>query len=205
MLPSYFAIIAAGISSLGSIFYLYQTIKGNAQPNRVTWILWAIFPVIVFFAQNSQNTGVMTIITLSSGVFPILIVTASFFNKKAYWKTKPFDYACLVLAIIGMILWYVSKDANVAIIFAILADGLAAAPTIKKAYLHPNSESWQAYSLSTLGFFVGILAIQKWDFANYALVIYLFAVNFLIAILAAKNKRKYINSIVLYFKTAIIA
>ena len=104
MLPSYFAIIAASISSLGSIFYLYQTIKGNAQPNRVTWILWAIFPMIVFFAQNSQNTGVMTIITLSAGVFPILIVTVSLFNKKAYWKTKPFDYACLVLAIIGMIL-----------------------------------------------------------------------------------------------------
>ena len=189
MLPSYFAIIAASISSLGSIFYLYQTIKGNAQPNRVTWILWAIFPMIVFFAQNSQNTGVMTIITLSAGVFPILIVTASLFNKKAYWKTKPFDYACLVLAIIGMILWYVSKDAKIAIIFAIIADGLAAAPTIKKAYLHPNSESWQAYTLNTLGFFVGILAIQKWDFANYAFVIYLFAVNGIIALLAAKKPK----------------
>lgn len=190
MLPSYFAIIAAAISSLGSIFYLYQTIKGNAQPNRVTWILWAIFPMIVFFAQNSQNTGVMTIITLSSGVFPLLIVTASLFSKKAYWKTKPFDYACLVLAIIGMILWWFSKDANIAIIFAIIADGLAAAPTIKKAYLHPNSESWQAYALSALGFFIGILAIQKWDFTNYAFVIYLFALNGLIALLAAKKPKQ---------------
>lgn len=189
MLPSYFVIIAAAVSSLGSILYLYQTIKGTVQPNRITWILWAVFPMIIFFAQNSQDTGLISIITLSAGVFPLLIVTASLFNKKAYWKTKPFDYACLVLAIIGMILWWLSKDANVAIIFAILADGLAAAPTIKKAYLQPNSESWQAFALATLGFFIGILAIQKWDFANYAFVIYLFAVNSLITIFAAQKPK----------------
>ena len=190
MLPSYFAIIAAIVSSLGTLYYFYETLKGKAQPNRVTWILWAIFPMIIFFAQRSQNTGVMSIISLSAGVLALLVFTASLFNKKAYWKTKPFDYACLVLAIIGMVLWWLSKDANVAIVFAILADGLAAAPTIKKAYLHPNSESWQAYALSALGFFIGILAIQKWDFTNYAFVIYLFALNGLIALLAAKKPKQ---------------
>ena len=78
----------------------------------------------------------------------------------------------------------------VQVIFAIIADGLAAAPTIKKAYLHPNSESWQAYTLNTLGFFVGILAIQKWDFTNYAFVLYLFVVNGVIALLAAKKPKQ---------------
>ena len=190
MLPSYFAIIAAIVSSLGTLYYFYETLKGKAQPNRVTWILWAIFPMIIFFAQRSQNTGVMSIISLSAGVLALLVFTASLFNKKSYWKTKPFDYACLVLAIIGMVLWWLSKDANVAIIFAIIADSLTAAPTIKKAYLYPKSESWQAYTLNSLGFFIGILAIQKWDFANYAFVIYLFAVNFLIALLAAKKPKQ---------------
>lgn len=56
MLPEYFAIIGAIIGSLGGFYYLYETIVGKAQPNRVTWLLWGIFPMVIFVAQRAQGS-----------------------------------------------------------------------------------------------------------------------------------------------------
>jgi hypothetical protein len=52
MLPEYCAIIGAIIGSLGGFYYLYETIAGKAQPNRITWLLWGIFPMVIFAAQR---------------------------------------------------------------------------------------------------------------------------------------------------------
>lgn len=84
MLPEYFAIIGAVIGSLGGLYYLYDTITGKAQPNRVTWLLWGIFPLIIFVAQRAQGIESISWTSLVAGLVPLLIVAASFFNTKAY-------------------------------------------------------------------------------------------------------------------------
>ena len=99
MIPENFAILGALIASLGGIYYLYETITGKSQPNRVTWILWAIFPMITFFAQRAQGVEGISWATFVSGFTPITIVIASFFNKKAYWKSKPLDFVCMALVL----------------------------------------------------------------------------------------------------------
>lgn len=40
MLPDSVAVVGALIGSLGGWYYLFATITGRAQPNRVTWLLW---------------------------------------------------------------------------------------------------------------------------------------------------------------------
>ena len=61
MIPEYYAFIGAIIGSIGGLYYLYDTVIGRAQPNRVTWFLWGLFPMIIFVAQRAQGvegTGV---------------------------------------------------------------------------------------------------------------------------------------------------
>ena len=190
MLPEYFVIIGAVVASIGGLYYLYETLTGTAKPNRVTWILWGIFPMITFVAQRSQGVEGISWVSFASGFTPILVVVASFFNKKSYWKTQPLDYACLSIGIIGIILWALTDNANLAITFAIFADFAAALPTILKAYKHPETESWIAFALSTFGFVISTLAIHIWTFENYAFVTYLVFMNGLIAILAFRKPSK---------------
>jgi len=190
MLPENFAIIGAIIASLGGFYYLYETVTGKSQPNRVTWSLWALFPMITFFAQRSQDVGAVSWVTFVSGFTPILVVTASFFNKKAYWKTKPLDYVCMLAGFIGLGLWAITKDANLAIAFSILADLFAAAPTVIKCFKHPKSESWIAYGLSTIGFSFSLLTIHTWTFQNYAFVVYLASINAIMTIFSARQETK---------------
>jgi len=95
MLPDYCAIIGALIGSLGGFYYLYETIAGKAQPNRITWLLWGVFPMVIFVAQRAQGVQGVSWTSFVAGFTPLLIVAASCFNRNAYWKSEPRDYGLL--------------------------------------------------------------------------------------------------------------
>lgn len=188
MIPEYFAIVGAVIGSIGGFYYLLDTVRGKAKPNRVTWLLWGLFPMIIFVAQRAQGVEGLSWVTFAAGFTPLLILLASFINKKAYWKTEPKDYYLMAAAIAGIILWALTDNPNLALTFALLADIFAGLPTVIKAYKYPETESWVAYAISTLGFGISILAIQTYTFENGAFVIYVFILNGLLAYLASRKK-----------------
>ena len=187
MLPEYFAVIGAVVGSIGGFYYLYETIIGNAKPNRVTWLLWGLFPMIIFVAQRAQGVEGLSWASFVAGFTPILILLASFLNKEAYWRTQPRDYYLMAAAVAGIVLWALTDNPILAILFALVADLLAGLPTVIKSYRHPETESWIAYAISTLGFGIGVLAIPTFTFENYAFICYLFLMNGLLALLASRK------------------
>lgn len=188
MLPGSFAIFGALLGSLGGFYYLYETILGRAQPNRITWLLWGIFPMVIFVAQRVQGVEGVSWASFVAGFTPLLIVLASFFNRKAYWKTQPRDYGLMVAAILGLILWAVTDNPNLALLFSLVADILASLPTLLKAYRHPQTESWKAYAISTLGFGISLLSVKTYDFENAAFVAYVVVLNGVLAVLASRSR-----------------
>jgi hypothetical protein len=187
MIPEYFAVVGAIIGSIGGFYYLYDTITGKARPNRVTWLLWGLFPMIIFVAQRAQGVEGLSWASFAAGFTPFLILLGSFLNKNAYWKTEPTDYFLMAAAIAGIILWAFADTPNLAILFALVADLLAGLPTLLKAYRHPQTESWIAYAISTFGFGLGVLAVHSFTFENYAFISYLFVLNGVLAILASRR------------------
>lgn len=187
MIPAYFAIIGSVVASLGGFWYLYCTIKGTVQPNRMTWFFWGAFPMIAFFAQQSQGVGLIIWASFISGFTPFLIVVASYFNPKAYWKIKVTDYAFAGIALFGLLLWQITDNANLALTFSILADFAVALPTIVKSYTNPETESPLAFVISTLGFFIAALAIDEFNYQSTAFVVYLIFNNGLIAALLLRK------------------
>jgi len=187
MIPEYFAVVGAIVGSLGGFYYLYDTIRGNAKPNRVTWLLWGLFPMIIFVAQRAQGVEGLSWATFAAGFTPLLIVLASFLNKKAYWETEPRDYYLMAAAIAGIVLWALTDDPNLVILLSLVADVLAGLPTLIKAYRHPQTESWIAYAISTVGFGVGVLAIPSFTFEHAAFITYVFILNALLAVFASRR------------------
>jgi len=121
--------------------------------------------------------------TFSVGFVPLLIFIASFFNKKAVWKLGTLDYICGALSIVGLVLWLVTKVGNIAIIFSILADALAAIPTIIKSYRAPESESYSVYLAGWINGGITLLTITSWNFATWGFPVYILVLNFLLFIL----------------------
>lgn len=180
MLDQNFVFVGVLIGAIGSASYIIDTVKGKIQPNKISFGLWAVAPLIAFFAELNQHVGIQSLLTLSVGVFPLLIFLASFMNKKAYWKISTFDLVCGLLSLVGLLLWYLTKVGNWAIFFSILADAFACVPTITKAYRFPETESalpWLADSSN--GLFT-LLTIQNWNFATASYPFYIFIANIVI-------------------------
>ncbi len=180
MLNENFVIAGALIGALGALAYLIETVKGKVKPNRVTFLLWSIIPFIAFSAQIEQGVGLESLMTFSAGFLPLTTFVASFVNKKAVWKLTRFDLICGVLSVLGLILWLITKVGNVAIAFSIIADGIAAVPTVVKAYKYPDSEIAWPWIATSFGVILTLLTLSQLTFANSGFIIYILIVNTLI-------------------------
>ncbi len=177
MLNQNFVIVGALIGAAGSTAYLIDTVKGKVKPNRVSFLLWSIAPLIAFAAQIEQGVGMESLMTFSTGFLPLSVFIGSFVNKKAEWKLTTFDIICGVLSAAGLALWLITRVGNVAIVFSIIADGLAAVPTIVKAYKYPDTEIAWPWIASVAGVILTLLTLQQLTFANSGFIIYILIVN----------------------------
>lgn len=183
MLNEKFIILGALISLVGSTSYVIDTIKGKIKPNRVSHFIWALAPMIAFAAQIQKGVGLSSLMTFMSGFLPLMTFIASFFNKKAEWKLNKFDLACGLFSIIGLVLWWITKEGVIAIIFSIISDGLASLPTIVKSFRYPETESALAYLTGSINSGLTLLTLKTWDITNAGFPIYIFVVCVLVFIL----------------------
>jgi len=173
----YLVFIAAFATLAATYLYISSMFKGAAKPNRVSWLMWSIAPFIAAAAAISNGVGWAVLPVFMSGLSPFLIFTASFVTKKAYWKLASFDYVCGALSGLALILWYLTKDPNVAIAFAIASDGLAAIPTLIKAWNHPETEFPWPFIVGVFNASTSFGAATMWAFSEIAFPTYLIAIN----------------------------
>lgn len=176
MIDAKFVILGALLNITGSASYLRDTIRGKTKPNRVSWFLWATAPLIAFSAEVKHGVGLPALMTFMVGFGPLAIFLGSFVNRKSVWKVTSLDITCGVLSVLGTILWAITGSGDAAVLFTILADGLAAVPTIVKAYKEPESENWHVFFFAALSATITLLAIRKWDFVNFGFPLYILTI-----------------------------
>ncbi|OGG08117.1 hypothetical protein A3D05_05255 [Candidatus Gottesmanbacteria bacterium RIFCSPHIGHO2_02_FULL_40_24] len=196
MIDEKFIIFGAVLSFIGQISYLTNTIGGKVKPNKVTWFFWALIPLVAFAAEIKQGVGLVSLMTFMVGFGPLTIFIASFVNKKSYWKIHPLDIFCGFLSVSGLVMWFLTKNANLAIMFSIFADGTAGVPTVIKASIAPETESSTIFFLSGINALITLLAITIWDFAHYAFPLYIFFLCFLMVILIKFKAGKILSRII---------
>lgn len=185
MLNVNFILIGVALQFLTGIGYAFDTIKGKVKPNRVSWFLWMLAPGIAFFAEIKQGVGLQSLMTFIVGFVPLMILLASFVNKKSYWKIGKLDIVCGIFSLIGLALWVITQTGTIAILFSILADALAGMPTIIKAYKDPESEGALVFWAGVIMAGITILTITHWTIAESAFPIYIFLINLTIASLVS--------------------
>lgn len=184
----YFVFVGAVVQLVGVISYIKETLKGNTKPNRVTWLLWTVAPLIATFAALSDGVRWSVLPVFAAGFGPLLVLLASFVSKKSYWKLEKFDYLCGFCSILALVLWGITKEPVIAIIFAIASDAFAAIPTLMKSWKYPETETVAAYITGLFNSLTSFTAIKMWSFAEVAFPVYLVIVN-LSLIISVLRKR----------------
>lgn len=192
MIDAHFAILAAVITVAGNVAYARDTVRGRTQPNRVTWGLWSLAPMIAFAAELVQHAGLNALLTFAVGFGPLLVVAASFLDPKAYARLTTLDIACGVLSLGALIGWALTRRGDVAIALSLISDGLGAVPTLRKAYREPATESASAFVADVIGAALTLLTIPaaRFGFATAAFPAYILMMAFTLSVLILAPRRR---------------
>ncbi|MCU0652748.1 MAG: hypothetical protein MUD10_00620 [Candidatus Pacebacteria bacterium] len=184
----YLVIVGAAAEIFGVLAYIRATLRGTTKPNRVSWFMWSLGSFVAAAAAFADGVGWAAIPVFMSGVGPFLVFMASFANKNAYWKLGKFDYLCGLFSVLALALWAATREAAVAVLFAIISDIFACVPTIAKAWKHPETESGITHIATLFNGLTSFAAIKAWNFTSYAFPVYLSAASFLLVFSVYRRK-----------------
>lgn len=182
-------ILSAIIMLSGGWTYIADTLKGKTQPNRVTWGMWALAPLIGFMASLDQGADPWALVrTFLAGFLPLLVFISSFFNPTSFWKTSIFEISCGALSLLALIVWLGTEAPRSAILIAVLADLLAAVPTLVKAWKAPETENRTVFVASLTSAVLVIPSIPNWRLENCAFTIYLLIINITLILMLSDRR-----------------
>ncbi|MBP9748345.1 MAG: hypothetical protein KBD17_01855 [Candidatus Pacebacteria bacterium] len=188
MLPENIIYLCLVFTLFGSYHYIRDVINGSTRPNMVTWFFWALAPIIGTFFQIKSGAGWSVLPVFLAGFVPLIIFIVALFSGHPLWKITKFDIFCGLFALIALVLWIVTKRADIALIFAILSDLFAAIPTLIKSWKFPETETAVGYVPGILNNTLGLLIIKNWSFSIYSFGIYFIILNTTLILFIERKK-----------------
>jgi len=177
------------IDLLANLPYIRDILKGSTKPNTASWSTWILINGIAIAAALSAGGALNTVILASSyfiGALTILVLGLF----KGTRKYTAFDVFCQAIAVLGLVLWRLSHNPSIALIFVVSVDIFSVLPTIKHAYLYPNEETWITFQIASGGAFVSLLLATSLTVAALAVPMDFFLLNLFIASTILYRRRK---------------
>jgi hypothetical protein len=188
MIKEALVVVASLLALVGNIPYLKNVITKKIKPHPYTWGVWSIVSCVVFFGQVAKGAGIGAIPTAVSEIFTIIIFL---FSLKYGFKNPPkIDKYFLILALLGLIPWILTKDPTISIIIVVSIDLIAFIPTLRKTYCHPKSETPLLYGTNALRHSLALGALGSYNIATMLHSITMIIVNSIMVIFIKTCKEK---------------
>jgi hypothetical protein len=154
-----FGVLATIIGIAAYVPYFRDIYRGTTKPHPFTWLLFGLLNGIVFFGQSVSQAGPGAWITGLTSIASFTLAIVGLRTGKKYIAV--IDYVCLAGALLGVVLWVITKEPLAAIVVVTITDAVAFVPTVRKAYLQPDTETASTYLLGTVKYVLGIIALQS--------------------------------------------
>jgi hypothetical protein len=182
------AIIASILAIFGNIPYIVDIFKKRVRPHPYTWFVWSIVSCIIFFGQLAKGAGIGALPTAASEIFTIIIFIFSL--RYGFKEIKKIDTAFLVISLLGIIPWILTKDPTYSVVIAVSVDLAAFVPTIRKTWVNPKTETPILYSMNVLRHILMLISLRAYNIATTLHSIVMITTNTLMTTLIMKNGKK---------------
>lgn len=158
-----FALGAACLAIAGNVPYIRDTVAGRIQPHAYTWFVWSIVSAITLSGQIVKGAGIGALPAAIAELFTIGI----FFLALRYgFKATRTDTYFLVVALLGVIPWLLTKDPTLSVVIAVGIDLVAFVPTLQKTWRAPESETGALYGANVARHALALLSMQTYNVAT---------------------------------------
>ncbi len=141
--------------------YILDILKRKTTPHTFTFLIWSLASSITWALQVKGGAGVGAWITFAvSGVCIFIFFLCLKYGEKSITIS---DIVFFVLALLSLFLWLVVNQPVWSVILVVLTDVLGFAPTIRKSWNKPHSETLFTWWVAAFRHGFGILALQKFN------------------------------------------
>jgi len=187
-IKSILGVVATGLVFLGYVPYLRDIVRGKTKPHMYSWFLWGFVTFIVFALQVSDGAGTGAFVTLAAALMCVVVMVMGFFYKSRVEVTK-IDTVFLVLTLIALGLWLIAKQPVLSAILATVIDVLGFAPTVRKSWNRPYTETLVFYYLNSFRFGLAVVSLQRYSLVTALYPITWLAANALFALMLVARRR----------------
>lgn len=167
------SLLAVSVAIVSYVPYLKDIFKGKTKPHAFSWLIWALLNGIAFFGQLNDGGGVGSWAVGFTALATFFIFFISLFKGEK--DIRPFDWFCLLGALLALIPWLLTNDPLISIIVITVIDIVAFLPTFRKSFHKPFEETLLTYSLSVFKYSLVTIALQ-----NYSLITLIFPLSMVI-------------------------
>jgi hypothetical protein len=177
MLPKFLILIIVPLGLWAIIDYCKDIHSRKIKPNLSTWAIWFLSTFIAFVASIVNKVSLLEVLDLVVFCsFPVAVIICSITYKQFYVDSKQIEIVCFLLALFG--LSFVVSNPNITIAIQILADMIAALPTLLKIWFSPkDNENLKMFLVVAAITIIELLTIEQYSFDNSAYTIYLLLLN----------------------------
>lgn len=151
----------------GNSIYFINVLKGKTKPQRVTWGI--AFLLNIIFVCNQVASGATYSMIL---VFAFSLSAAAIFFlsiPKGVGGHSRLDLFVLACSLVGVVLWQLLNSPLASILANLFAAAISLIPTLKKAYLQPETETKIKWLLGSLAGLLGALSVGN---LNYTVLLF---------------------------------
>lgn len=157
------------------IVYAWSIVTKRTKPHRTTrlvlFLVTALGAASLFAQHDSVAIWLIGTCSLASAFVFLLSI------KYGIGGWSKVDLVCLIIALIGIIVWRVTNNPLLALYASIMADFAGMIPTLIKTYRLPKSEYWFSYVSLIIAISLTLLAVKDWEAQCFAYPLYLFIIN----------------------------
>lgn len=182
--------VAVALSSIltvaSAIPYMIEIVRGSTKPRVVSWLTWSTLTAIASAAALVDGQYPTAILLLFATLETLLIVMLGW--KHGDKKIGRFDAICLMVAMIGVLLWQIFNSPAIAVIATVSIDLIGGLPTMIHAWKKPYEETWLTFLLAFLGAVCTLLVIDSWRITAAMYPIYLVIINLLFTVIVLARR-----------------
>ncbi len=178
------SIVAIILVFVGYVPYIIDTVKGTTRPHAFSYFLWALLVYIIFALQLQAGGGLGSWITFTVATVMVVVFALSLKNGKR--DIRKVDFIFLAIALLAIPVWLVADQPVLSIILLSTIDMLGFAPTVRKSWVDPWSETLFMYFMTAIRHSLAVIALTEinlvtalfpitWTIANVLFIILLIA------------------------------
>jgi hypothetical protein len=139
----------AGLTGLGSLPYVRDTVRRSTRPHPGTWLIWSVLAVVACLSQRADGASWSLIMCAMQVVMNgLVLVLAIRFGTGGLTSGEAL---LLALAGAGGAGWLLAGDPVLATTCVVAVDLIAVALMVPKSWCDPGSETLSTFALASLG------------------------------------------------------